>query len=256
MADAHQRYERLAVGHVVGGLDTVDAARFRSHLAGCAQCRSRVAELRDIASTLTATEREERSTAVGVTEVDARASRDVPPRIVDVAPWRQWPWRAVLLGLAPVLLLLVLAWSVWIRTEAQGLMAIATAQQQTLALLAQGDAVELTTSDGVDAVAAADIERVALFLTGVPELGANEGLVLWLLTDAGRVVSVSSPLLRTQTARGEVMLVAERFDDASEVVVSIEQLPSELVEPIGLRVAAGPLRALLSTAASSSDGDA
>ena len=59
----HDRYERMAVGHVLGGLDEVDAAAFRAHLLECADCRKRVNELRGIASDLARTEREERRAA-------------------------------------------------------------------------------------------------------------------------------------------------------------------------------------------------
>ncbi len=244
MAEAHQRYERLAVGHVVGGLDEVDAARFRSHLLSCADCRTRIAELREIASTLAATEREERSARAGSTEVATRADEAAPPRVVDVAPLRSWPWAVVAIGLLPVLVLGALAWALWIRTENQLLAGLAEAQQSALELLATGDGVELTTSAGVDGIAASDASLVAVVLNGVQELDADEGLVLWLLDDAGVPVHVSTPLLRSRVAGGEVLLRAPRAVDAAELVVSLERIPSDLESPIGLRVASGPLEPL------------
>ena len=95
--DAHQRYERMAVGHVLGGLDEVDAAAFRAHLVGCRDCRKRVNELRDIASDLATAAREERAAVRSAIEVEKRTDQDAP-EAVEVAPARQWPWGVVLVS--------------------------------------------------------------------------------------------------------------------------------------------------------------
>jgi anti-sigma factor RsiW len=75
MADEHRRFEHLAVGHVLGGLDPVDAAEFRVHLTGCRDCRRRVAELRAIATDMAAAEREERAASRLQTEVARRTEQ-------------------------------------------------------------------------------------------------------------------------------------------------------------------------------------
>lgn len=244
MADGHHRYERLAVGHVVGGLDDVDAARFRAHLTGCAPCRSRVTELREIATSLTAAEqdeREQRSAARGATDVQTRADRAAPPRLVAPASWHRWPWRVVAIGLLPVLVLGVLAWVVWVRAENHLLAALATTQGEALELMATGIQLDLTTEPGVTGAAATDAGRVSVVLTGLPELDADQGLVLWLLDAEGVPVHVSDPLLRTVVSGGRILLVVDRVDGDAELVVTIETLPSELDAPRGARMAATPL---------------
>lgn len=59
-ADAHRRYEEMAVAHVMGGLDESEGRIFRSHLLDCPDCRARVGELRALAHDLADVERDER----------------------------------------------------------------------------------------------------------------------------------------------------------------------------------------------------
>lgn len=59
-ADAHRRYEEMAVAHVMGGLDSSEGRIFRSHLLECPDCRARVGELRALAHDLADAERDER----------------------------------------------------------------------------------------------------------------------------------------------------------------------------------------------------
>jgi hypothetical protein len=58
--NAHQRYEEMAVAHVLGGLDQSDGVIFRTHLVDCSNCRARVGELRALAHDLADVERDER----------------------------------------------------------------------------------------------------------------------------------------------------------------------------------------------------
>lgn len=59
-ADAHRRYEEMAVAHVMGGLDESEGRDFRTHLLECTDCRARVGELRALAHDLADVERDER----------------------------------------------------------------------------------------------------------------------------------------------------------------------------------------------------
>ncbi len=166
----HVRYERMAVGHVLGGLDEVDAAAFRAHLLGCADCRRRVNELREIASDLAATEREERrSTAAGDVEVETRTARDDDdaPEATEVAPLRRWPWGVVVIGLVPLLVLGTLAWAVWQRAATDLSAAVAESQQQVLEVLATGEPVQWTSAEDLAGNVATDGETIAVNLSGL-----------------------------------------------------------------------------------------
>ena len=59
-ADAHRRYEEMAVAHVMGGLDETEGRDFRTHLLECTDCRARVGELRALAHDLADVEKDER----------------------------------------------------------------------------------------------------------------------------------------------------------------------------------------------------
>lgn len=242
MAD-HARYERMAVGHVLGGLDEVDAAAFRAHLLGCSDCRRRVNELRDIASDLAATEREERrATARGDLEVETRTAKDRAdaPGATEVAPLRRWPWGVVVIGLVPLLVLGTLAWAVWQRAQTDLAAAVAESQQQALEVLATGEPVQWTSVETIDGNVATDGERVAVNLTGLPELRPDEGLVVWLLDEQGAAVARAGPYLPSQVG-GSLVAVLDHPAAARELVVSIETDLTTLQRPAGYRMVSGSL---------------
>ena len=241
MAD-HDRFERMAVGHVLGGLDEVDAAAFRAHLLDCADCRKRVNELRDIASDLARTEREERrAAAAGVVEVETRTDQDTP-EVTEVAPVRQWPWGVVVIGLVPLLVLGTLAWAVWQRAQTDLTAAVAESQQQVLDVLATGEPVEWTSPESVQGDVATDGEVVAVNLAGLPELRVDQGMVLWLVDGDGDAVAHTGPYLPSQV-EGTMVAALVLPEDAAQVVVSVETDLPELsyARPEGYRVLSGPL---------------
>lgn len=242
MAD-HVRYERMAVGHVLGGLDQVDAAAFRAHLLGCADCRRRVNELREIASDLAATEREERRlTAAGDVEVEARTARDGAdaPEAIEVAPLRRWPWGVVVIGLVPLLVLGTLAWAVWQRAQTDLSAAVAESQQQVLEVLATGEVVEWTTTEEITGNVATDGETIAVNLSGLPELRPDEALVVWLLGDEGASVTRTRPYLPSQVG-GSLVAAIQHSPAARQLVVSVETDLTSLERPEGYRLLSGPL---------------
>lgn len=215
MADEHLRYERLAVGHVVGGLDEVDAARFRTHLLSCRVCRTRVAELRGIASDLVATEREERAARarVGQTEVAERVEEEAPPRAPDVTPTSSWPWRVIVVGLVPLLLLGVLAWAVWMRAEVHVRDAALAASTSALRVAAEGVPLALTVEDATSALtgtASSTTDHVALAVSGLPQLGPNEAIRADLLDENGTAVVVGTPFSSAQLEAGFLYAVLDR----------------------------------------------
>lgn len=225
MADEHQRYERLAVGHVVGGLDEVDAARFRSHLVSCRDCRSRVAELRSIASDLVATEREERAarSTTGDTEVAERVEEEAPPTQRDVAPVSSWPWRVLAIGLVPLILLTVLAWAVFVRAENDLLRAAVETQSRALELLASGDQLDLEAEDGVGGVAAATSEQVVVDLVDIPPVGPNELVVTVLRDGAGAVVAEGTSYVASELEAGRLLDVIARGGAEARTVAVVQR---------------------------------
>ncbi len=239
----HVRYERMAVGHVLGGLDEVDAAAFRAHLLGCSDCRRRVNELRDIASDLAATEREERRwAAAGEVEVEARTAQDGAgaPEATEVAPLRRWPWGVVVIGLVPLLVLGTLAWAVWQRAQTDLSAAVAESQQQVLEVLATGEAVQWTSVEPITGNIATDGETIAVNLSGLPDLRPDEALVAWLLDDQGESVTRTRPYLPSQVG-GSLVAAIRQPPGARQFVVSIETDLTSLARPEGYRLLSGPL---------------
>ncbi len=180
MASEHDRFEELAVGHVLGGLATSEAAEFRSHLTGCRDCRARVSELRDIASDLAAAEREE--LAQTRLKIDV-ARRELAPAVPDPA-WSV-SLRAVTLTLGVAVLLVVgLAfWNFHLRDQNAQLARVTDHRETILEGLAVGQQVPTELSGGVTGVVVVVGEDVVLDLAGLPELAADEMLVVWLLGD-------------------------------------------------------------------------
>lgn len=241
----HTRYERMAVGHVLGGLDEVDRAAFRAHLLECSDCRRRVNELRDIASDLARTEREERRLA-GNGTVDVEAEPETDDRdaqAAEVAPVRQWPWGVVVIGLVPLLVLGTLAWAVWQRAQTDLTAAVATAQQQVLDVLASGEPVPFESVEDVQGMIAADGERVGVNLAGLPELRPDEALLVWLLGDEGEAVGRTRPYLPSQVD-GTLVASLDHPPEATALVVSIETDLTELAGPEGYRILTGSVPAV------------
>lgn len=237
---AHQRYERMAVGHVLGGLDEVDAAAFRAHLLGCSDCRRRVNELREIASDLAATEREERRAAsLAMVEVEQRTAEGAPDP-VDVAPVRRWPWGVVVIGLVPLLVLGTLAWAVWQRAQSELSEALAQSQRQVLEVLASGEEVEWSSPEPITGDVATDGSTVVVNLVGLRELRPDQGLVVWLLDDDGVPVNRSRPYLASQIG-GSLVVALGQPVGASQFLISIEDDPTALAEPTGYRMVSGAL---------------
>lgn len=226
MSGAHQRYEEMAVGHVLGGLDAVDAAEFRSHLVGCRHCRMRVAELRGIASELAAAEREERVAARVKTEVARREEDDEEP------PHR--PWRLPARSLTVVLLLGafvaigVLAWNFHLRDVNRTLLDTAVDRERVLSMLASGQLVTAELHDGVGGLVAVEGDEVALDLAGLPAIGNDRWLAVWFLDGEAPEPYESFRASAVQEGRFATHLPHRSAD---RLVVSVEKRPND-----GLRI--------------------
>lgn len=200
MGAGHERYEELAVGHVLGGLDPVDAADFRSHLVTCRDCRLRVAELRDLASDLAAAEREERTAAQVKTEV---VRRDAPPEPEKTSAWNLTPRFLVIAGALVLAVFIALAfWNAHLRESRRQLLAASERREVTLATLAEADPVAAKFAPGVSGMVAADRNRVALTVGGVPTVPAEEVVAVWLRSDAAPADVAAAGAESAETSSG------------------------------------------------------
>ncbi len=184
MGEPHERYEELAVGHVLGGLSLSQSAELREHLHDCSICRSRVAELRGIDHELTAAAREERS------RVRLRTQEPPPEEPSDSSPDDPGGLAA---GrrirsshlLAAVLVLLAVAiglsfWNLHLRTAAASYLDVVTNQSDALGRLAEGVELDPKLAAGVRGRVVTDGERVTVTLAGLEPLEDGERLVAWL----------------------------------------------------------------------------
>ena len=182
MVDDHEQFEALAVGHVLGGLDDADAVAFRSHLQGCRECRSRVAELRGIAADLAQIEQNERARRPLRTQLPAR----VEPGEDDPSPVLEEP-RGISVRHVTVAALLVLMlaaatafWNFHLRTVVTTAAVLVEQQEETLIGLAEGVPVQADIAAGVNGLVVVGDDRVAFVLTGLSRLRDGERLVATL----------------------------------------------------------------------------
>jgi anti-sigma-K factor RskA len=239
MTSEHERYEALAVGHVLGGLDAAAAADFRTHLLGCRDCRLRVAELRDLAADLAAAERDERAQAQVRTEVARRVDADeVPP----VEPPSRIGIRHVTVATVVVVLFAAAMafWNLHLRTASTTYASVAEYRGDTLRELASGVPVATELATGVQGLVVVDGDQVAFTLDGLPRLADDERLVVWLTgTDDGDV-----PALRIHALQvGAGVLAGHIEDRGAEELVITRQRGTPTSSPAGEVIARADLSA-------------
>ncbi len=173
----HARFERDALAHVLGGLGGPDSDAFRAHLRTCADCRTRVAELRGISSTLDAAAREERRRAATAVTAPPDVTADRRARPADGRPARALALRLV----AVVVLLGVGFWTFHLRTQADVYYGVAEERGAILRDLAAGTLLDDPALTAVQARVAVTPTRVVLLLADAGPLDQGEQLVGWLL---------------------------------------------------------------------------
>lgn len=236
MKEEHGNFERLVVGHVLGDLPDPDASRFRSHLLGCRDCRSRVAELRGIAADLADAERDELARARVRTETPRRVDRRDE---VGRAGGQRISVRHVTVAAVVVVLLAAAMgfWNLHLRATAAVYLAVAEDRGDTLEALAAGEPLELALASGLRGVATADGERVALSLTGIQTLPEDEVLIAWFL--GGSDGSVPVPLAHTEQIDDGTLAVTVEDPGGRELVITRESDPGD--EPGGSTLLRAPL---------------
>jgi hypothetical protein len=219
----HERYEELAVGHVLGGLPASDAADFRAHLLGCRDCRLRVAELRDIAADLAAAEREERSETRLRTAERTSERPDVEP-VAGAEPASGMSARHVGFGAIVIVLVAgVLAfWNLHLRAQVAAIDTVVERSERTLVDLASGVPVTTELAGATRGLVVIDGDGVAFSFTDLPQLRDTERLVVWLDgTEDGAV-----PVLLGQDDRGH--LAGSVPDEDADVLLVTVEGPGEL----------------------------
>jgi hypothetical protein len=240
--NAHERYEELAVGHVLGGLDASDAADFRAHLLGCRDCRMRVAELRDIAADLAAAEREERSEARVRTEVARRtAEADDGDDGHDRSQLRSGVI-AIVIVVAVIVFGALAFWNLHLRTQVAALDLLVERQDAALNELAHGAAVVVDAVAPTSGLVVVDDAEVAFAFVELPPLVGGERYVVWLLG----------------AEEGDEQILVARTDDRSvagvtdlrgarEILVSVEDGPTGTSPSVGREVARADLSATVAS---------
>lgn len=236
----HDRYEELAVGHVLGGLPDADATEFRTHLLDCRDCRLRVAELHGIAADLVAVERDERAVARVRTDARRQAAESAAPPTAtdDGATGRRRT--ATVLGLVVLALTggFVGFWNLHLRTQVTVLEQTAAQHERTIDQLASGVRVATRMTGSARGQVVVDGERVTFAIRDLPPPADNERLVVWLLgTSDGDV-----PALVLARRDGLVFgTVADR--DATALVITAEVIdPDALATPRGPQLVRADLR--------------
>ncbi len=216
----HGRFAELAVGHVLGGLTATDQRRFQAHLRGCPDCRTRVAELRDIADELAEAEEDERSRSPVRTEVE----HTEPTEEVGVSPTRRLRVGHVMLAAAIVLFIAVgvLFWNLHLRTGMAGYEQVLEAQSEALRVLASGDSVPAEFAEGITGMVATDGEQLALTIVGVDAVDGQVVSVWALGPDDGATEVTRAPAALVR--RGGLATVIDP-DGVEEVVVTLERDP-------------------------------
>lgn len=237
MGTEHQRYESLAVGHVLGGLTDDESDAFRSHLVACRDCRRRVAELRDIAAGLEAAEREERSRA-SLTRDAVAEEHDLSDPGGPAGPVPTWVLALAAAGL--VVLLVALFWSYHLRRVVDEYAATVAAQDAVMDTLVRGESLAATGGQGVGVSAARLDDRVAVVLNPLPELPSEAVIVLWLL-DGDEVVDRRPLTQALRVGERETLPFSFRIDGASEAVVSMERAGAGQPDEPGRVLAEVPL---------------
>lgn len=212
----HDRFDGLAVEHVLGSLSTPEDAEFRSHLLSCRDCRMRVAELRDMAAGMAAAEREERAQLRTKTETEQRREAPAEP----APPWWRRPG-AVTAGVAGVVVVVLglLFWNLHLRTVNLTARQAVAFDENVLAGLAEGELAQVETADGVTGLAAVTAEGVALTVAGLPEVAENRWQVVWLRTAAE---GWSKRLVSSDGAPDGRLATTLEAADPLDLVISIE----------------------------------
>jgi hypothetical protein len=232
MGENHERFEAMAVGHVLGGLGTTEANGFREHLLSCRACRARVAELREMAADLAAVERAERAREVVRTQVSDEVDDD--ETFEPVGRPRAARHLAIVAAFVALAAGVLGFWNLHLRTVAASSTALASRQDEALELLATGVALHPEVADGLQAIAAGDDDAIAFSISGLELLGDDEMLIGWTTGGALLEPQVRWRLRANQFGGGSLAARIELAGGDRFVLTRERGAPSG--EPDGLRL--------------------
>ncbi|MFN2557220.1 MAG: hypothetical protein ABR592_10205 [Nitriliruptorales bacterium] len=215
MVEGHERFEELALQHVLGGLSSSNAAIFRAHLVECRDCRLRVAELRDMAAELAATEREERRRSAVATQVAREEGTSEEPR--SWLPWSSPRWAMLALVLAAIIVVVLLFWNYHLRRVTGQYAAEVERQAGVFEVLASGEPLPVQTREGVRGIAAIRDGNVALDLLRLPTL-AEAQIAIWVVP-----AQLEGPEEIAQLPKNGQLAAVVEVGGADTVLVTLEQ---------------------------------
>lgn len=223
--DGHNRFEEMAVAHVLGGLDDDTGREFRSHLLECGDCRARVGELRALAHDLADVERDERRLRAARAVETKRRGREADEEQPSAPPGRS---RLVALMVVGAILALA-AWNFTLRGNVDRLESALDASMAAAALLEFGEpGVVVQSATGVRGQVKGSEETMVLLVDGLDD----ERLYgLYARTDSGEVV-YRRP---AEPTGGRLFLMLPRPRDAATILLTAPQGPPA-GEPSGLTV--------------------
>ncbi len=214
MVEGHERFEELALQHVLGGLSSPDAAIFRAHLVECRDCRLRVAELRDMAAELAATEREERRRSAVATQVAREEGPSEEPR--SWLPWSSPRWAALAVVLACVIVVVMLFWNYHLRRVTSQYARVLEHQAEVFEVLGSGEPLQVQAREGARGIAAVRDGKVAVDLLRLPTLAETQ-VAIWLVP-----ADVEGPVTLTRLPENGQLPFVVPVGNADTVLVTLE----------------------------------
>lgn len=223
MTGPHDRYDELAVGHVLGGLSATDATDFRGHLLDCPHCRARVSELRGLADDLESAAREERAAQRLRVEAAPRVMEAALPPDVKVDARRRWMFVAAATGMA--VLVTAVVWGQALRFNSASLTATGSPGDRVLAALADGVALPVETRADVTGVASYDEAQghVAISLGSLDGLAESNQVVVWI--ESGTATPSWEAVVELPPSRlvgDRLSLVVDTDPATTAIIVTVE----------------------------------
>lgn len=226
--DGHERWQTLAISHVVGGLDPDVSADFRRHLVGCPTCKAQVRELRDLAGSLSEVARDEQAMQAIRTQARQDLAEDESDTDQERARPSWWPRAAA--AVVVVALVGLVALVLQLRTQQDAALEVADRQETTLDALGTGLPMDTTFTGGGSGVVVSDGQQVAWSLSELPVPRTGQRLAVWLVT--GSTARLDRTVSADQAPDGAIAGSTEA-GEATELVVTAADLDALLELPEG-----------------------
>ncbi len=236
MTAEHEKWEELAVGHVLSALEPEDEERFARHLRGCAACERTIAEMTAVASHLAyAAEPADPPAGLKDSILDAVARSDRPaipatplrslpdlPRLAQIRAESRVPaWTRLVSVAAGVALVVGLAvWNVNLRGNAELSQRTVARMERVQDLAADPATVRVPMSSGSGAKGTALVRGtdVVLLVDGLPRNEQSSIYVIWYQDTTGGFHAVDTFDVREDD---HVNVVESRLDRPIDRIAAI-----------------------------------